>query len=143
MKLNPDCIMDIMLALEDKIGIRKDGNSFRFKCATPESVYSHPELRGKGYSFEEVVYDLLQLTEGGYIVSRYEVNKNLLSLHFDAILYVTPKGHELIASVKDSGTRKKVLSVLKPLGSVSLSIIEAVASGVTDAAIGRLLNQGQ
>lgn len=59
-----------------------------------------------------------------HIVSRCEVDKHLLTLNLDAVLYITPKGHELIAPAKNEEARKKILNVA--LGNIAPSVIQEV-----------------
>ena len=51
------------------------------------------------------------------------------------ILDLTPKGHQFIAQIRDSGQWKKVKNGLDAVRNYSLAAISAVAEGVTSAGI--------
>lgn len=141
MKLNPDCIRDLMMFLEEKtwVTIKDDGRSkfsyFRVLCP---ALIQELEPVNK-YSIEEVLYHTIQLSESGYISTDFTFNPTRAdgAFRLTRIYYITPKGHELISSIRSDNAWKKVKTILAPLGSVSLAVIEAVASGVTSALIGK------
>ena len=144
MKLNPNCIRDLMLFFEEKTYVmNSNGSGGRFHSISPE-LFCKMEPLNK-YGMDEILYHIIQLSESGYIVTDFNFNLeapascfNLSSIH-----YITPKGHEFIASIKEDTRWGKIQKVLGPLGAVSLSVIEAVASGVTGATINHLLGQDQ
>lgn len=148
MKLNPDCIRDVMLTLEDRLSIgTQESNgkpeAFFFKSI---QVTSLVQIMKEKYGNEDVIYSVVQLDIDGYIVVRKDPSardwSNLVSLK--EILYITPKGHEFIASVSNANSwRDKIKPVLGKLGSLSLSIIEAVSKGMTGAVIDQLMLNGQ
>jgi len=144
MKLNPDCIRDLMIALEENTFVMSFSNGVGRFHAIKLCVIRDFESLDK-YSVEEIVYHLIQLSENGYIVTDFfhDPNDEFEQFKLSHITFVTPKGHEFIASIKESGRWEKTLKILKPLGVISLSIIESVASGVTDAAINHLSRQDQ
>lgn len=132
MKLNPDCIRDVMLRLEDVTGTLPD-KPYCFNGVNAWSLMQVQEIRDK-YQYNEIVYTLIQLSESGYISMDFKCDNDKLSVVMGNVLYVTPKGHEFIAAAKNETVWKsKVLPVLKGFGSVSLSVIEAVANGAMSA----------
>lgn len=145
MKLNPDCIRDLMLFFEEKtyVMIKNDGRSdfANFHVLCPALVQKLSPINK--YSIEEVLYHTIQLSESGYIVTDFTFDPKREDAYFQLarIYYVTPKGHEFIASIKEDQRWEKTLKILKPLGVVSLSIIEAIASGITSAAISNITSQ--
>lgn len=140
MKLNPDCIRDTMLALEEGLSLECGKTGYYFNSMSLSDVF---HKIGKGeYPFAEVVYSILQLAESGYIVcsGREICNKSNEYFCPGSILYITPKGHEFIASIHNQEAwAQKVKPVLNALGHVSLSVIEAVSKGFAKAAIDRLM----
>lgn len=146
MKLNPDCIRDLMLFFEEKtyVTIKNDGraNFAHFHALCPALVQELNPINK--YSIEEVLYHVVQLSESGYIVTdfNFDAKKEDAYFRLSKIYYVTPKGHEFIASIKEEKRWSETLKVLKPIGGISLSIIESISSGITSAAIASITGQG-
>lgn len=145
MKLNPDCIRDVMLTLEDELSIRIqeniNGDIFFFEPIRIERLILI--IGGKyGHASTDIIYSVLQLMENGYVVTSAELpprgKHNIITL--GDILYITPKGHEFAAATHNKEDwSNKIKPILGKVGAVSLSIVEAVSKGVTTAAIDRLL----
>lgn len=145
MKLNPDCIRAIMLYCEKKTGITAhfEGKQAIGKYNVLHSQYLCDCSGFEQYDMGEIIYHVIQLAESGYIVTdfKFNPNKNFVHDDFPIIYYITPKGHEFIAKISKDETWSNISKALKPFGSISLSIIEAVSKGVADAAISTYLTQ--
>lgn len=139
MELNPDCVRDLMLFLEEHttVSVCEEGSimstSFRKIRANDICKFSGFQK----YSSECIVYHIVQLSESGYIATNFVFDPAHSFGKFETpcIYYMTPKGHELTASLKDNERWGGTAKVLKKLGGVSLSIIEAVSRGATGALI--------
>lgn len=143
MELNPNCIRDLMLFCESHTRITVKGDLDNF---TASYHVLYPELMKdieplNNYDAGELIYHIIQLSESGYIATDFEFNpvddsnRALVS----RIYYVTPKGHEFIAKIKEKKSWDKTFKILGALGGVSLSMIEAVAQGVTSAVVRQYL----
>lgn len=139
MKLNPDCIRDLMIFFEEKtwVEIKNDGRSnfAHFHVLCPALMQEIEPL--SKYGLEEILYHAIQFSENHYIVSDFlfQTNHEDGRFQLSRVYYITPKGHELIATIKSDKSWKKIKKILAPLGGVSLSVIEAIASGVSSAII--------
>lgn len=144
MKLNPDCVRDLMLFFEDKTFVIQAGESGgRFHAIAPSLVKDIQPLTR--YSLEEILYHIIQLSESEYIVTDFKFNPHgeYSDFSLSSVFYLTPKGHEFSTSLNENRHWEKTKKILNSIGNVSLSVIEAVSSGVAGAAIDRLLSQGQ
>lgn len=145
MKLNPDCIRDLMLFCEENTYVlikSQNGHEYAmFHELCPELMHDISPLNQ--YSREELFYHIIQLSESGYLVTNFAFHPssddNWFSL--SSIYFITPAGHEFIAKIKENEIWSKVKTALKPFGSVSLAIIESIAQGVTTAVINRSVSQ--
>ena len=147
MKLNPDCIRDLMMFLEEKtwVTVKDDGRSkFSYFHVLCPALIQELDPVNK-YSLEEVLYHIIQLSESGYISTDFTFNpsRDDGAFRLARVYYITPKGHELIASIEEDKRWNKIKKILAPLGSVSLAVIESVASGVTSAIIEKSTGQTQ
>lgn len=145
MKLNPDCIRDIMLFCEKNtyIKVYGAGNSL---SASYHTLYANlmctlPPLNS--YDAGELIYHIIQLIESGYLASdfRFDPLENFRHGDTPKIYYVTPKGHEFIASIEEKKNWAKTKKVLGAIGSVSLSVIETISKGVATAVIEKAMAQ--
>lgn len=137
MKLNPDCIRDIMLFCEKNCYVVADDSRKKAAFHTLDIYELHKLEPFPKYTIAELMYHTVQLSESDYLVTDFaflpDGEDNCLQiLH---IYYVTPKGHEFIGTIKENKLWGATLKIIKGIGSVSLSIIETVAHGVTSAAI--------
>lgn len=116
MKLNYDCIRDLMIFLEDNLSY--------------ENAYWISDIKIDGYSDEELIYTAEKLFEAGYI------NGNLsrtLSSRYPLILIreITWQGHELLGNIRDNTVWKKLKSKISNVTtSVSIPILNSVASAI-------------
>ena len=115
MKLDPDCIRDVLIATE----------SLEFGGGlTVDKIHDQfPQ-----YSEEDIEYTCLKLGEGGYIaittVSTMRCNLDRVRLVTD----LTFQGHEYLNNIRDNNVWKQTKSIAKKVGSFSLYILGKVAS---------------
>jgi hypothetical protein len=116
MKLNPDCIRDILLEVE---------KSATFELGLFLDKDSGNSLFDK-YSWSEIAYHLDQCTMANlltyaniYYADEYADVGNL-----------TPAGHEFIANIRQDTNWNKTKQIAKKVGSFSLSAIKDIASNV-------------
>lgn len=110
MRLNPDCIRDILMAVETHSDF----------CTQAEYKVEDPFPELSCYTHEEILYHIRQCEESGLIteVHYYDGGK-----HTD-ISDLTPTGHEFLANIRNDSIWKKVIS--KGSGA-SLSILMELA----------------
>lgn len=122
MKLNPDCVRDILFAIED--------------LSKPNSLLTSTQLSKTKfltrYSNDELLYHLQQLDWSGYIVTPNK-NKSLDGLFF--VNDLSPTGHEFISDVRKDTNWNKVKSISKEVGSETLTSIKSIAENVIASAI--------
>ena len=138
MKLNPDCLRDIMLTIEPIICVEPaEENGKNLRKFNRVSVSGLAHKFSDAYSKEEVIYHIVQLSENGYILTDFTFNNVGMLGYFrlGSIYHITPKGHDFIAAIMEKRRWSAVSSVLKSFGAVSLTVIETVAKGVASAAI--------
>lgn len=102
MRLNPDCIRDILLTLED---VSKP-NSIIFSS----NLYNDKRL--SKYTIEEFTYHLQQLIWSGYI----KVPDKYKSLDNELIVNdLSPEGHAFISNIRENTNWNKVKKLAKKL----------------------------
>ena len=120
MRLDMDCVRDVLLEFED----------LPLGCYTP---YSFP-ISIAEHGEDEVCYTLAKLGEGKYINA--DIRRHPSGQYdFYGIYDMTFSGHELLAEIRDPERWKKVKSGMSAVRSYSLSAISAIAEGMTAAGI--------
>lgn len=125
MKLNVDCIRDILLYLENKT---------TFNCATSIFTNEENELTNK-YGSEVLKYHIRQCDQYGYLLNcrAYDAGDQFL------ISDITPKAHEFISNTRSEKNWIKTKNALGKIGSFALDVVERVASAVVVAQINQHL----
>ena len=120
MRLNHDCIRDLLLAAEETLsyGIFLDINKTQIKS----------------YSAEELVYTADKLIEGGFLKGTVQrtMSQNPPRVR---VLDITWDGHQFLETVRDDTTWNKVISIARTIGVGSLKNITAIAEGIATTAI--------
>ncbi|MGF7145288.1 glycine cleavage system protein P-like pyridoxal-binding family [Anaerotaenia torta] len=125
MKLNPDCIRDILLTVEE---IATYSNIFEYD---PESS---DLKRLKSYSEEEVMYHLRQCKENNFFI---KCTFNIIG--GCTIIDLSPKAHQFLADIRSDNIWSKTKETAKSVGSFSLDILAKIASAVATSLINSAL----
>lgn len=129
MKLNYDCIRDVLLVLEGNLTIEveetKDGNFYSFNYLDTDDVLNFSSL--SKYSKRDIVYSVVKLSEAGYINTSDISGDDLTEFLISDITYT---GHEFLQSIKSDTVWNDVKNVSKKIGSMSFPIISSIASSI-------------
>lgn len=113
MKLNLDCVRDILMDIESL----SDG---RHNICISERNYKDIMENCQKYEYGVLFYHIQQCQENGY----FTVLKNSLTLDEDfSILDLSPKAHELLAKARNDKFWKKALNAIMKLGEVTLPML--------------------
>lgn len=121
MRINNECVRDILFTIEDK-------STYEHTCRMT-SIDRYPALTK--YKIDELNYHL-----------RYLKMKELLfnPNDYDEFGYdLTPAGHEFISNIRDDNNWNKIKGISSNIGFASLKVISAIAEGVATAAINQQL----
>lgn len=113
MKLNPDCIRDILLDIEATSTIN---TGWKYDSHTPSSRLSH-------YDRFEIAYQARYCMESG-MISGLSIGGNSESVFATDL---TPKGHEFLANIRNDTFFNKVKSIAAELGVNSLNDLTKIA----------------
>lgn len=119
MKLNYDCVRDTLLVLEEITGFHPGTQVFR--KISPDDIHEHlPD-----YTMDDIAYTVCELLDAAYIEGNY-VSGIRSSTYI--VSNITWAGHEFLKNIASESIWKESLEAIRPLGSVSLSILAQVAS---------------
>ena len=94
MKLNPDCIRDILLVIEKITDIQKP---FYFSSENAVAKKNTPSEYITKYNKRELEYHLVQCNENGLLG---EMKKSVLGTY--TVKSLSPKGHDFRQSIRDN-----------------------------------------
>lgn len=116
MKLNQDCVREILLFIEEK---QKPSQSLYI-----ENIIT--SLKSKGYTEDEIKYALSKLDETPYVnFDLTEYNGLVLGGISSALTW---EGHQFLDNIRNKTTWENVKSNIKEkVGNASITIIAAVA----------------
>ncbi len=124
MKLNQDCIRDLLLYLEETLKLN--------------DYLSISNISLKNYSSEELLYTADKLYEAGYLKCSRKVYDNTDLMIF--VSSITYSGHQFLDNIRDDKVFEKTKSILSGFKSVSIEIISETASKVITNLINQQLN---
>lgn len=129
MKLNQDCVRDIMLELEEKLDL--------YTQLSKKDLLEFASY--KKYGEEQFFYAILKLIEAEYLNSKIKggADNPVFSLNISSISW---DGHKFLDSVRDNEVWKQTKSIISKFSSVSITTIENIASNVITQLISKQLN---
>ena len=119
MKLDPDCVRDVLLATEENTGYREE-----LQLSRNEPL---PNQLQK-YDFKTVAYHANQCIMSGLISEGHP----FFGVEV-AIADLTPAGHEFLENIRADTNWNKVKQKAKSVGSESLSVLAQIAGQVISA----------
>lgn len=129
MKLDMDCVRDILLACED--------SNHTFSPITTEDI---TDIYGGKWDSQSIKYTVSKMSEGGLITATILNDGCPIDQQEVAIFSITWNGHQFLEQVRDDKRWSGVKTVLSAIRNYSLSAISSVAEGMTSAAINAYLS---
>lgn len=115
MRLNPDCVRDILLEMET--------------AGYQESILvSDLTLRLPKYSSDEINYSIFKMKEANLISAN--ITRDLLGVRPYSLDDITYAGHQFLANIREDNIWKGVKGVAKKVGSTSIDAFTQIASNV-------------
>lgn len=136
MKLDMDCMRDVMLKIElmQDISVDEESN-VSFEPLWIDALY---EVLSQ-YAKKDIFYALHNLDQAGY-VSTNIVSGDDSAMGY-AINYITYEGHNFLDKIRDPKAWKYIKTAGSAIGNFSLSVINQIANGVTTAVIDSYLSK--
>lgn len=122
MKLNPDCIRNILMTIE-----LMDYGTIYTLSKLSETLTDYPE--------EELNYHCLQLIDAGLLKAKAINTMGSVTPQIWRIFDLTYSGHQFLADVRSDTTWEKTKDIAKSVGSESLCALKEIAIGIVTSAI--------
>lgn len=129
MKLNKDCVRDILLYLEENC---RPYNDTRFgnilHCVTLHEITESEQL--SVYDYNTIHYTLEKLFEGRYIQGSFHPSNQPHTFDVAQIEALSLAGHNLLDNIRPETVWEKTKTILKKVGGFSLDTMSQVANDV-------------
>ncbi len=125
MKLNPDCIRDILITVEMHTSLK---TPIRFD---PHSI----QPPASDYPDDEVLYHVKQCELSGFFGEEtlWFMNGGCM------VRYLSPAGHQFLSDIRSDNNWNKTKEIAKNVGSDSLSALKDIATGIISSMIQKQL----
>ena len=120
MKLDPDCIRDILLYVEDHTDLK---NHLKFSQETIHLLFPQ-------YPSDKTLYHIKQCELSGLF---QKCTHNLDGDFY--ISYLSPDGHQFVNNIRSDNTLSNIKEIGKKVGTSSVSVLSQIASSVVTSII--------
>lgn len=120
MKLNPDCIRDILFAIEERTSMK---NLFYLDEDGCHEIFPN-------YDLDTILYHIRQCDMYGYL---YNVSFSMTNSC--TVIDLTPKAHEFINNIREDNNWRKTKEVAGKVGSLSLNVLSQIATNIITSLI--------
>ncbi len=127
MRLNPDCIRDILLTVEE---LETPGDALSFYFDEAKNLILPNVDRLQNYGSGVVLYHLEQCKFSGFFIGA-----NFLTEDQFFLQYLSPAGHEFLANIRSNTIWDEVKSAVGRVGSSSLTAIIQIAAQIISSKI--------
>lgn len=125
MKLNPDCVRDILLTIENH-PVPMNLNFYNFCDLLPN------------YSKDEILYCCKRLHEANYLNLKFVSIPNYTP-QLDGIGDLTFYGHEFLENIKNDSNWNKTKNIASKVGSFSFEVIKEISTSVISDVIKKVM----
>lgn len=127
MKLNPDCIRDLLLDVEAKSTF---DNVVIYYEGTDEPLFNK-------YGVDTVFYHIRQADCAGFFIGEVTYTFDLSAIIID----LSPEAHEFLANIRQDTNWNKTKSIASKVGSFSLNVLKDISVEVISKVISDQLNK--
>lgn len=124
MKLNYDCIRDVLLVLEVNLTMDED---LSFNVLNLDEILKYPQL--SKYSDADIYYSIYNLNEIGFIDAHISFADGGIP-YLCLVTNITYAGHDFLADIKSDNVWSKTKKQLSNIGSMSLSVLSEISKQI-------------
>lgn len=122
MRLNYDCIHDVLLAISELNRYTSRESHYELHTVTKQEIIEHPLVAGQ-YSYDDILYSIDQLFDMGF-VEGYRIPPTHGELRMCGIDNIAPTGHEFLDDIKEPSVWEAVKAHAKKLGAISMTTLQ-------------------
>lgn len=132
MKLNPDCVRDTLLFLEDQLAINCKNNTFEFITL---NELTEQMAKSYNYSEEDIWYTVYNLRQIHFIDGKFSDSGNHKMIVCN-IENITWNGHQFLETIRPNTIWEATKNKAKQIGGMSLSGLSMVSSAIIQGLAG-------
>ena len=135
MKLNPDCIRDVLLYLEENLNYNHENvGSIEHNSITMSKIAEDLHNQN-GYEIDDINYSIEKLLEIRYISSSGESRGRNNSILYCPISDITYSGHQFLNTIRPKPIWEATKNGAAKLGIMSMHALSTIAMEITKAVI--------
>ncbi len=135
MKLNPDCIRDVLLYLEEHLTYNHDREyGIEHKSITLTTIVKQVH-KDHNYEPDDIKYSIEKLLEIEYIVSDKMTTGNNKSIISCSISDISYDGHQFLNTIRPDTVWQATKKGASKLGIMSMHALSSIAMKVTEVII--------
>lgn len=135
MKLNPDCVRDVLLYLEDNLEYVDRQDVFIEHTEITISTIKEYLHNKKNYEYDESVYAVEKLVEIGYIIPSHINNETNNSKCIGSIIDISWNGHQFLNTIRSKSVWEATKKGASKLGIMSIHALSTIAMKITETII--------
>ena len=128
MKLNPDCVRDVLVAIEELQIVNERGYLDRLRLT---DLLTSPLV--SAYREGDITYSVKQLSDCGFIQA---ASVRRMRSEGWLIEDITPAGHEFLQNTRDCTVWAQAKEKAKSAGSFALGVLSAAAASIISGRLG-------
>lgn len=130
MKLNPDCVRDVLLYLEKNLSYNHERqDSIEHNSITVDKI-SEDLHNEKGYEIDEVIYSIEKLLEIRYIIPATELRGRNNSILYCPISDISYNGHMFLGTIRPKSIWEATKNKAKQIGGMSVHGLSLISSAI-------------
>lgn len=137
MKLNPECVRDILLYLEENNTLIHHNSNEKRIQHKEISIFELAEimLNEYNYEYDEALYAIEKLMEIGYVKYGGISTGSGHSIIFGNIYDITYQGHNFLNTIRSQSIWKATVSGAKKIGSMSIHTLTTLSMEIMKAIV--------
>lgn len=129
MKINPDCIRDVLLYLEENLSYNHETkSSIEHNSITIHKISE--DLYKKGYEIDDVNYSIEKLIEIRYITPATELRGHNKSILYCPISDITYSGHMFLDTIRPKSIWDATTTKAKQIGGMSIHSLSIISTSI-------------
>lgn len=130
MKINPDCIRDVLLYLEENLAYNHDRQDGIEHNTITMYTIAEDLHNQKGYETDDVNYSVEKLLEIRYIISSGESRGRNNSILYCPISDISYNGHMFLNTIRPKTIWEATKSKAKQIGGMSIHSLSMISSTI-------------
>ncbi len=137
MKLDPECVRDVLLYLESNLGYVD-----RYDCGLEHSEITFKTIaddlsKEHDYDTDSVNYAIEKLLEVGFITSNKQARGNNNTILYAPISDITWNGHQFLNNIRKQSIWDATKSGAKKIGATSITALNMIAMEIVKTIVTR------